>query len=390
MRARGRCCVAAWIAGCAGLAAALPCHGAEAAPADGPSTLSATDYGDSEAPRLESLLPPQVARTFDINAWGWLTYVYSNQEGHRSYWVGDLALGGTQRFGDRVAVSADMHFLDDNNHLRGFLEQAFVSAKLSESTGTLLTAGKFNANFGVEPRDAWDRLGGTTSLLFGAQPQDLIGVMLTQPIGDTGVTVRPFIANGFEGQFNFDQSPSVGFITEYRPRHELTFSVTNWIGRGFVMGPAAAASTPTEADYTLTAFKYGIWDWVGPRLHGQSSGTLYLLDASVTWLPRPDLTLAAEGLFAANGPSAGRAAWGGLLALANYDITDRWRVFGRWSFLNDAQGIVTGAATRLHELSAGVGFEIISGLELRGEYRHDFSAKSADVDFVSAHITFSY
>lgn len=388
MGACGTCRIAAWIAGWAVLVAVLPCQAAEAAPTTAPSTLSAADYGNDQAPRLESLLPPQVARTLDVNAWGWLAYIYSTQEDHRTYWVGDLSLGATQRFGERLAGTADIHFIDDNNHLRGFLEQAFVSAKLSESAGTLLTAGKFNAGFGVEPRNAWDRLGGTSSLLFGAQPQDLIALMLTQPIGDTGLTVRPFVANGFAGKFDFDQPPSAGFTTEYRPRHELTFSVTNWVGRGFVRGEEEGGDDDEE--YASSAFKYAVWDWVGPRLGGRGSGTLYFVDAWVTWLPRPDLTLAAEGLLAMNGPAAGRPAWGGLLALANYDITDRWRVFGRWSFLNDAQGIVTGTATRLHELSAGVGFEVLSGLELRGEYRHDFNSNGADVDFVSAHLTFSY
>lgn len=388
----------AWVAGWAILAAAQACSAADyaetGAAADAPAASFADDYRP-EAPRLESLLPPQIARTLDVNAWGWLAYIYSNQAGHPSYWIGDLALGATQRIGDRVAASADMHFVDDNDVLRGWLEQAFVSAKLSESSGTLLTVGKFNASFGVEPRDAWDRLNGTTSLLFGAQPQDLLGVMLTQPIGDTGLTVRPFVSSGFEGQFTFDQPPSAGFITEYRPRHELSFAVTNWVGRGFVRGEddedaAHGGAVPADEEYASSGFVYTVWNWVGPRLHGQPSGTVYFLDAQMTWLPRPDLTLAAEGLLATNGPSAGRFAWGGLMALVNYDITDRWRVFGRWSFLNDARGIVTGAAMRLHELSAGIGFEVLSGLELRGEYRHDFRSTSPDADIVSAHLTFSY
>ena len=41
-----------------------------------------------------------------------------------------------------------------------------------------------------------------------------------------------------------------------------------------------------------------------------------------------------------------------MLALASFDLTDQWRVFGRWSFLNDSSGIITGAGQRRHELDA--------------------------------------
>ncbi|HXE51628.1 MAG TPA: outer membrane beta-barrel protein [Tepidisphaeraceae bacterium] len=352
------------------------------------ATASDDAYSDNQ-PRLSSLLPPSVADNLDVNAWGWLSYLHSNQEDHSSYWDADLAVGGTLHFGDRVAATADVHFIDDNNFMRGWLEQAFVTAKLSQQAGTLITVGKFNALFGAEPRNAWDRFGGTTSLLFGAEPQDLVGVMVTQPIGDTHLTLRPFAVNQFQGHFDFDQSPSFGIMAEYRPTHELSFAVTNWVGRGFVPKDDDDEYASSE-EYAYYGYRYAVGNWVGPRLSADSSGTLYFVDARATWLPRPDLTLAAEGLLAMNGPSAGHVAWGGLLALVNYDITDRWRAFGRWSFLNDARGIVTGVAGRQHELSAGIGFEVVRGLELRGEYRHDFNSTSGDFDSLSAHLTFAY
>src|SRR5439155_12656340 len=114
-----------------------------------------------------------------------------------------------------------------NGNNRADLEQGFVSMRLFDDAGTLLTIGKFNANFGVEPRDFWDRRTGTTSLLFSAQPQDLIGVMVTQPIGDTGLTLRPFVSADFQGGWNFDQTPSAGLMAEYKPNKDLSFAVTN-------------------------------------------------------------------------------------------------------------------------------------------------------------------
>ncbi len=369
-------------------------------------------YGDApvdDTPALSKLLPPSVAANLDVNVWGWLSYAHSNAEYQSSYWDADIAVGATRRFGDRVAVSAEMHFIDADDAIRGWLEQAFVTVKLSEHDQTLLTVGKFNAFFGVEPRNAWDRLSGTTSLLFGAEPQDLLGVMITQPIGATGITLKPFVVTGFEGRSNLNEPPSAGLLVQYHPVHEWAFSITNWVGPGFVSGydeedddsdsggeyadlRHARTSHPNDDDDDEESYysDYALGNWTGPNLDADRGGTLYFLDGTATWLPRPDLTLAAEGLLAANGPSAGRLAWWGALVLANYDITDRWRLFARWSFLNDIDGLVSGLAQRRHELSVGVGFEVIRGMELRGEYRHDFSNADGNLDTVSAHLTFAY
>lgn len=222
--------------------------------------------------------------------------------------------------------------------------------------------------------------------------------MLTQPIGQTGLKVRPFLVNQFEGHFEFDQPPSAGVTVEYQPTHEWSFSVTNWVGPGFLredddeqaaVGASGEYSKSADAGssyYGSSAVTAG--NWLGPDLEARRGGTLYFLDAKATWLARPDLTLAAEALYGTTGSSSGRASWGGLLLLANYDLTDRWRVFGRWSFLNDADGLVTGTIQRRHELSTGVGFQVIRNVEIRGEYRHDFSNTDDDVDTVSVHLSF--
>ncbi len=376
-----------------------------------PSPSASGSYtSNDDTPALSKLLPPAITESLDLNVWGWLSYAHSNSDYQSSYWDADISLGATKRFGDRVAVSADMHFIDADDSKRGWLEQAFVTVKLSERTETLLTIGKFNALFGVEPRNAWDRLGGTTSLLFGAEPQDLLGVMITQPIGSTGLTLKPFIVTGFEGRSDFNEPPSAGLLIQYHPTHEWAFSLTNWVGPGFVSEydesdsdsdseyaydqaahPPCARSEETYAEsYDSSYSDYALANWTGPNLEADRGGTLYFLDGTATWLPRPDLTIAAEGLLAAGGPSAGRLAWWGVLVLGNYDITDRWRLFARWSFLNDIDGMVSGIVQRRHEISAGVSFQLIRRTELRGEYRHDFSDADGNLDTVSVHLTFAY
>ncbi|HET6247287.1 MAG TPA: outer membrane beta-barrel protein [Tepidisphaeraceae bacterium] len=368
------------------------------------------DNSGQQPPGKLSFLPHQISDGLDVNIWGWLGYLQEKSDGWNPYWDGELQLDVNKSFGDRLAVTADVNFIDANDHAFGQLEQFFATTVVYEPAGTLLTVGKFNASFGVESRDFWNRSTGTTSLLFGAQPQDLIGIMLTQPIGQTGIKIRPFIANDFQGHADFDQPPSAGITVEYRPNTTWRFAVTNWVGPGFVRtrpvseqdeygseyaSDTAAPRNPAAETYSTSASgeNYGGYNvvadnYLGPKFDARNGGTLYFVDAKAIWTPRPDLTLAVEGLVGTTVSSDGRATWAGAMVLANYDITDRMHVFGRWSFIDDTPWIVTAAIQRRHELSAGVGYEIYHNVELRTEYRHDFSDTQEDADSVSVHLAF--
>jgi hypothetical protein len=337
-----------------------------------------TSSNDNSHPALQDLLPPSVAQNLEVNVWGWFSDLHDSNLDYPNYWESDVAFGATERIGENFAATADIHFIDENNLSSGFLEQAFVSADVWPKAGTLISVGKFNANIGVEPRNAWDRFGGTTSLLFGAEPEDLVGVMLTQPLGDTGITLRPVVATDFEGHYDIDKPPSGGLIAEYRPAHQLSMELTNWVGPGYDL------AMPQYNDYS-----YG--NWTGPNIDDDRTvGTLYLADGHVTWQPTADLTLSAEGLLAMNGRSAQQVAWSGFMALANYDVTDKLRVFARWSYLNDNVWLVTGYTQICSEGSGGAAYEFLPGAEIRGEFRHDVSNVSSSINSVSVHITFGY
>ena len=368
------------------------------------SADDADSLADQEPPRLSELLPPRLADRLDVNAWGWLSDLYSSAD-HHNYWDADVALGATARVTDRLAATADIHFFDADNAKRGFLEQAFVSTRLFDPSDAVLTVGKFNAGISLEPRNAWDRLGGTSGLLFGAMPQDAIGIMYTQPLGESSVKVMPFLTNGFEGSINFDQPPAGGVTIQYRASDTLSFAITNWFGGGFRpedddddgsteieessrrhSADEYAAGTDEYAD---NAYAYSYGNWVGPQLHGDHAGFLYLLDPNLTWTPGKNVKLEIEGLLAID-TAAGGISWGGATAVANYDINDRFRVFARYSYLDDVNGIITAVESRDHEFSVGGGYGFVPGAELRLEYRHDLSETRADLDAVSIHLTFGY
>jgi Putative beta-barrel porin-2, OmpL-like. bbp2 len=350
--------------------------------------VSPCDWPTAQKEKLLGLLPPSVTDGLDVDFWGWFSYLRNDQDDYQNIYDIQLSLSVTKSFNQRVAVSGEVNYINANGSSRAELEQGFASLLLSKEQNSLLTVGKFNANFGVEARDFWNRTTGTTSLLFGAQPQDLVGVMLTQPIGQTGVTIRPFISADFQGEFEFNQPPSGGFVTEYRPNKKLDFAVTNWVGPGFVLEGGQPLHSPfPPADYGDAGS--GVFgNWQGPNLHAMSGSTLYFIEAMAVWQARPDLTLSAEFLQGSTGSSLGRWGWWGAMALINYDISDQWHLFAMYSYLDDSDWIVTGIFQRVQEVSGGVAYQICKNLELRGEVRHDASNAVGSVNSVSIHLDF--
>jgi Putative beta-barrel porin-2, OmpL-like. bbp2 len=340
--------------------------------------------------RMADELPPALSDGLDVVGWVWLSDLQNNSHPRSNYHDELVSLEITKSFQQRVAVTAEGNFIDANGSTRAELEQGFVSTLLSTQTQTMLTVGKFNSNFGIEPRDFWNRVTGTTSLLFSAQPQDLIGLMVTQPLGDTAVTVRPFISADFQGAYYFDQPPSGGVMVEYRPTKDLNFGITNWVGPGFVID----GGRPLRPPFPSGGYGYDgaavAENWQGPNLTAERRGTLYFVEAKATWRPVPDLMLAAEYLLARTDISNGSEGWHGWCVLADFDVDDRLHIFGRWSALDDSDWLVTGTFQKCQELSTGAGYQIFDGVELRGEYRHDFSNVTPDFDSVSVHLTFAF
>jgi hypothetical protein len=338
--------------------------------------------------QLIDSLPPAVNEGLDFNVWAWLGFLYSSDASSRNIIDGQLSLDITKTFGKNVAFTFEGNLIDANNAYRAELEQAFISILLSDQTHTILTFGKFNANIGLEARDFWNRSTGTTSPLFGAQPQDIVGLMITQPIEGTGFKLRPFLSADFQGQCYFEQSPSGGLIVEYAtPASELKIQVTNWVGPGYVLYGGQSIRHPySEGSYGGGLGKI-ISNWQGPNLTAERASTLYFLNANIVWQPQPDLSLSCEYILGTTHASTGQWGWEGLMGLVQYNLTDRWGLFGRASYLDDGNWLITGQFQHLYELSAGVSYHILDKLEIRGEYRHDHSTAWGAANSVSIHLT---
>ena len=299
--------------------------------------------------RLINSFPPSIAQGLDLDAWGWLGGLVSAtpDNGSSDYYDLELGLGISETFGESLKVAAQGNFIDANGNIRGELEQGYLTAKVWDAGQTLVTVGKFNANFGVEARDFWNRTTGTTSLLFGAQPQDLLGVMLTQPIGQTGIELRPYLSADFQGGYEFNQSPSGGLTAQFKPNRTLEIAVTSWVGPGFVLDGGQYIHAPYDDDnYDGLSYADGVANWEGPNLTGESAGTLYFGEASFIVRPSPDWTISAECLQGGTSTRSGRWGWSGCMAQVDYQVIDPLHVFARWSLLDDSDSIITGTFHR--------------------------------------------
>ena len=379
-------------------AAALCTRAPEAAAQSPEMSTSIQDsqdmYPDEDAAGSDSLkdrfitsLPPAVSHGLDIDVWGWLGDLQTSED--TNYYDIHLSLGITKSFDQRAAITLQGDYINADGDDRLALNQGFLSVLLSETDGTIFTIGKFHSNIGVEGRDFWERRTGTTSLIFGAQPQDIVGAMLTIPFGDH-VKVRPLITADFQGGYDFDQPPTGGVKLDYHPNEQWSFGLTGLIGPGFVLFGGE------EIDEPYSGGSYGddpaaaVANWQGPHFLAERDGTLYFIDAKVIWHIRPDLSLAAEYLYGTTKTENGRFGWHGWVLLATFDVTDRIHVFGRFSYIDDPDWLVTGFFQTRREVSVGFGWRLNENIEIRGEYRHDFSNAYDDVDSASIHLTFTY
>jgi hypothetical protein len=110
-------------------------------------------------------------------------------------------------------------------------------------------------------------------------------------------------------------------------------------------------------------------------------GKLHIFDSYVTWQTTPKLTLQLEGdyviqrLWANSGPgeSSAPAHTDGGTGWAKYQLTPRTYLAGRGEYLSDRGGLFSGVTEALKEVTATYDFTLANGLEMKYEYRRDWS-----------------
>ena len=256
-------------------------------------------------------------------------------------------------------------FIDTNNGAYVSVDQLFLSILVPECHDAIFTAGKFYAPFGIEPQKFWFRETAETTLVFAALPHEMVGLMYTQPlpIADTVLTFRPFVVNGIDENLDNNQQPSLGVYVDYRPCKCLSLGWTNW--------------------------------W-GPEFTNDNDDKLFFTLAQTCWHITPKLSLEAEYLYGETETRGGDwLNWTGYAVIVSQTLSERWRLFGQVSDLNDPDAHFNLVPQLGQQAGIGFSFYLDKHVESRFEYIHqetEIRGTSTDrlSDEFTANLTFGY
>ncbi len=214
------------------------------------------------------------------------------------------------------------------------VQQGYLSLKLPAEI--VVDAGKFVTNTGAEVIEAKDNWMYSRSLLFGfAIPFTHTGVRAAIPIpGAEGFSVMAAVFNGFDNPPLAVGSAKMGHLAlMYSGPSNMSVTLNGLFGY----------AAPADADTTV------LLDGVVARSFGDLS-----LNVNFDYRKRGDLKL-----------------WG-IAGMARYSfLGDKLRLSVRGEYLNDSDGLGTGAPNKYYELTGGLSIPVGASAELRLEGRHD-------------------
>jgi hypothetical protein len=226
------------------------------------------------------------------------------------------------------------------------LQQAFLTYVVPGTAGPRIDAGKFVTCAGaevIEGYDGWNDQA-TRSFLFGyAIPFTHTGARATWAVGSAG-SIMGMIANGWDNATDDNRAKTVGAQLTLTPRPTLMVALSGMYG----------AEQP-----------------------GHEGNHRRLADLVATWklTPRFAIGLNAdvadeEGLLA----NDARAGWSGIAGYARWQASDVFAIAARGEVFDDRDGVRTGIAQSLHELTLTPELRVNRSLVLRADIRDDRSS----------------
>ena len=232
------------------------------------------------------------------------------------------------------------------------LTEAYIDYLAPVGRGLKLRFGKFVTMHGAEVIEAKDNMNYSRSFLFNyAIPFTHTGLMAGYAFSDQ-VSANLYLVNGWDNTSDNNNGKTVGLTLGYNPMEQIGLIFN------LMYGPEKDSNISSSQPLQSSSDKRFLFDWVG------------------TFKPVKNLTLVVNTDYATEEHSAAdgnTAKWYGIAGYAKYDFSDLLSGTIRAEYFNDKDGLRTGTAQKLKEITFTPEFRVAKSIIIRPEYRHDWS-----------------
>ena len=246
------------------------------------------------------------------------------------------------------------------------LYQAYGSYLAPVGSGLQLDFGKFSSSLGVEGNYTKDQIAYSRSYSYGFLPYYHMGVRANYSFTPK-INLAYWLVNGTQQTEDFNGFKSQGFLWTLKPASSFTWNVNYYFGQESrdvqaVLNPGLATGPMQPGQPTAN---------ISPAPNGRE----HIFDSYATWTVTPKLTLVGEADYVLSRSvpeqKPDRVVIGAMYA--KYALTPSSNLAGRMEYLDDRNGMYSGTAQALKELSLITDHTFAAGFLARAEYRRDFS-----------------
>ena len=222
--------------------------------------------------------------------------------------------------------------------------EAYMSYIAPAGKGVRFDLGKMVTYHGAEVIEAKDNVNYSRSLLFNyAIPFTHTGLKVSYSFTDT-LSASAHIVNGWDNSTDNNKAKTYGLSIGYAPA-ELISGYVNLM--------------------------------TGPEQDNINGNKRTLVDVVATIKPMKQLSLILNYDDAKEDIPGSSVSWSGFSGIVKYDFSDMYSLSVRAESFDDKDGVRTGVAQKLTEVTVTPEIRLNGGLILRPEYRHDSSDQSS-------------
>ncbi len=256
----------------------------------------------------------------------------------------DLGVGETV---DRIISVSDSSRNDATKHVL----QAYASYVAPVGSGLTIDFGKFYTPIGAEVVDTKDNFNYSRAWLFTYGPYYHTGLRAKYAFNDK-VALTGFLINGWDNLFENNVGRNAGKTTGFQL--SLTPTKKFSLNQTYLAGPEAPLANVSDVS--------------------NRDNWRHVADTVATYLVNDKLTLMGNFVYGSDGDNDGnRGKWTGFAGYFKYAFNNRFAFSPRFEAFNDRNGLRTGVAQTVKDITLTQEIKLMNNFISRFEYRRDFS-----------------